>query len=61
MGKKFFEFELMMRTHCNCCNCFRETDGGCDALDGRESIKEAECYLDALHYAPSEHLQIELE
>ena len=58
-GRKYFQYVLIFEpSHCEYCNCFREEDVSCDALDGRESIKGAECYIDAIHYRPGEHLPL---
>lgn len=61
-GQAFTEFYLSnIKQSCNQCNCLNDdrTLITCDVVDGRESIKEVECYRDAVHYHPSEHLQIE--
>ncbi len=60
-GKTFTEFYLHNnREACNECNCLNDdrTPISCDVVDGTESINESECYREALHHHPSEHLQI---
>lgn len=60
-GTVFIEFYFYSQkqscAECNCLNDDREPIS-CDAASGTESIKEAECYRDAVHYHPGEHLQI---
>lgn len=53
----YFHNKKQSCNECNCLNDDREPIS-CDALSGSESIKEAECYRDAIHYSPGEHLQI---
>lgn len=62
-GQVFAEFYFYNEKQvCNECNCFNDdrTSITCDVVDGIESIKHAECYIDAVHHHPGEHLQIEL-
>ncbi len=62
-GQAFAEFYFYNQkdacSECNCLNDAREPIS-CDVINGTESIKEAECYRDAVHYHPSEHLQIQI-
>lgn len=59
-GSAFTEF-YYYNNHslCNSCNC--NYSNMCDVADGRESIKEAECYIEAIHTSPGEYLQLEIE
>lgn len=62
-GKAFFEFYFYCdRELCEQCNCFNDDRSpmSCDVLDGTESIKEAECFIERLHQFPSEHLPLTL-
>lgn len=59
-GAEFAEFQFYnVRSNCEFCNCNAETH--CDVATGQESIKEAECYIDACHSAPGEYLIISME
>lgn len=61
-GQSFTEFYFYNNKNvCKECNCFNDdrTPITCDVVEGTESIKEAECYRDAVHSHPGEHLQIE--
>lgn len=59
-GDVFAEFHFYnVKSECEFCNC--NAGSHCDVATGQESIKEAECYIAAKHYAPGEHLQIKLE
>lgn len=60
-GDAFLEFYFYnIRQCCEQCNCFRDdqTPATCDAMNGAESISEAECYIERVHYHPGEHLPI---
>lgn len=59
-GRAFLEFYFYCDTSiCNECNCYNEDVHCCDALYGKESIKEAECYREQLHYCPGGHLPLQ--
>lgn len=50
----------MFDTHaCVTCNCKQEYT--CDVEFGQESIKEAECYIEAQHYNPGGYLPLTFE
>ena len=60
-GQAFAEFHFYtVGTACEGCNCYNESDNvhQCDVVTGQEGIKYAECYSEACHSAPSEHLQL---
>ena len=59
-GSAFTEFYFYnVRSACQFCNC--NAGDHCDVATGQESISEAECYIEAKHYNPGEHLQLELK
>ena len=59
-GSSFAEFYYYnISSLCDTCNC-KGTDG-CDVESGREDIHRAECYIEAKHCAPGEHLQLKME
>lgn len=61
-GRTFMEFYLYnIRELCEQCNCFNEEESSCDAAEGRESLKEAECYIERVSQQPSEKLPITME
>lgn len=56
-GQEFTQFYFnYQRQLCHECNCLNENS--CDVVDGRESIKHAECYIDRVHCNPSEKLPL---
>lgn len=58
----YTEFYLYnIKEHCAQCNCFNESENSCDVAQGLESIKEGDCYQEALSQSPGEHLQISWE
>ncbi len=60
-GNDFLEYYLYNDQElCNQCNCFRDdiTPFQCDALNGAEDIKNAECYIERIHSYPGEYLPI---
>ena len=59
-GSVFTEYYyLYEREYCDSCNC--NVNGQCEITTGQESIKEAECYADAYHSYPGEHLTLKPE
>ncbi len=59
-GYAFTEFYYHnIHTLCNECNC--ASSNQCEVANGQESIKEAECYIDRLHYYPGEQLPLKIE
>lgn len=56
-GRAFLELYLYNISElCMQCNCYNEDEHSCDALEGRESLKEAECYRERVSQNPSERL-----
>lgn len=59
-AKAYFEFD---RDLCSLCNCYDDNNQptSCDVVDGRESIKEAECFRERIHHFPAENLPLKVE
>lgn len=58
-GSAFTEYYYTyVRSLCGSCNC-NNSNSGCDVSNGAESIKLAECYVEACHIYPSERLPLE--
>jgi len=58
-GSSFTEYyNTYNRILCSSCNC-SNNGSGCDVVDGSESIKHAECYIEACHVSPAECLPLE--
>jgi hypothetical protein len=56
-GSYFTDFHFTyVRSECEFCNC--NAGDHCDVSTGQESIKEAECYRDAVINNPAEHLPL---
>ena len=59
-GHDFLHFYFThIKTLCSVCNCNAAYE--CEAATGKESIKEAECFLEAHTETPSYHLLLKIE
>ena len=59
-GSDFLQFYFThIKELCSSCNCNASTE--CEAATGKESIKEAECFLEAHTEIPSYHLPLKIE
>lgn len=59
-GSTFTNFYFLnIQTLCDECNC--KEDNVCEVGVGKESIKEAECYIEAQHDNPGEYLPLEFK